>query len=75
MNNRNYLIHKSKFRGKWTPENVVFDDNLQEFSQRVGFICALESNGKLSPIDAYRQIKQLFKQLKKSKRGLNIDGQ
>lgn len=73
MTNRNYLITKSKFRGKWTPENVVFDDNLQEFSQRVGFICALESNGKLSSIDAYRQIKQLFKQLKKSKRGLNID--
>lgn len=45
-----------------------------EFSQRVGFICALESNGKLSPIDAYQLIKQLFKQLKKSKRGLNIDG-
>jgi len=71
---KDWVINKAKYRGKWTPANVVFDDNLQEFSQRVGFICALESNGKLSPIDAYRQIKHLFDQLRQSKKELNIDG-
>ena len=30
------------------PENLVFNANLQEFSQRVGYISALASNGKMS---------------------------
>lgn len=55
-----------------TPEELLFDANLQEFAQRVGIICSLETSGKTSPHDAYRQIKELWKQLKRSKRGLRI---
>jgi hypothetical protein len=33
-------------------------------------ICALETNGKISPVDAYQQIKELWKKLQESKRNL-----
>jgi hypothetical protein len=45
---------------------------LQEFAQKVGMITSLESNGKLEPEDAYQQIKELWKQLKHSKKELGI---
>jgi len=53
-------------------EHVIFDANLQEFATRCGLICGLESNGKLSPTEAYDQIKDLWKQLRRSKKGLRI---
>ncbi|GAB4211755.1 MAG: hypothetical protein OHK0012_04830 [Synechococcales cyanobacterium] len=52
------------------PAQMLLDANLQEFSQRVTIICGLESNGKLSPLDAYQQIKALWKQLQAAKRQL-----
>ena len=54
------------------PEEVIFDANLQEFATKVGFICALESNEKITAHEAYRRIKKLYKSLKKSRRGLQI---
>jgi len=51
-------------------EEMIFDANLDEFATRVSYICALESNGKLAPDDAYAQIKSLWKQLKRSKQNL-----
>ena len=53
-----------------SPEEMIFDANLEEFATKIGFICGLESNGKLTADDAYRQIKGLWKQLKRSKRNL-----
>jgi polyhydroxyalkanoate synthesis regulator phasin len=38
----------------------------------VNFICNLETNGKLSPEEAYNQIKNLWKQLKSAKKQLGI---
>ena len=64
----NYPIGRYHSRGK--PENLVFNANLQEFSRRVNYICSLETNGKLSPYEAYKQIKSLWKQLKRSKKQL-----
>lgn len=55
-----------------TPEDMLFDANLQEFARRVGLICALESGGKTSPVEAYKQIKLLWKQLKRSKKSLQV---
>ena len=55
-----------------TPEEMIFDANLQEFAQQIGILCALESNGKLGAHDAYKRIKKLWKDLRKSKRGLGI---
>ncbi|WP_404788959.1 hypothetical protein [Altericista sp. CCNU0014] len=67
-----FLRPRSRYYGEFTPENLVFDANLQEFAAQVGFICALETSGKISNAEAYRQIKALFKNLKQSKKGLGI---
>jgi hypothetical protein len=65
-----FLYPSSHYRGEFTPENLAFDANLQEFAQRVSLICGLESGGKVSPDEAYDQIKDLWKQLKQSKKNL-----
>lgn len=67
-----FLFPHSSYRGQVKPENLVFNSNLQEFAQRVNYICNLETNGKISPVDAYRQIKTLWKKLKSSKHELGI---
>ena len=67
-----FLYPRSSYRGKVNPENLVFNANLQEFAQRVSFICNLETAGKISSVSAYQQIKQLWKQLKRSKKELGI---
>ncbi len=72
MDKSDFLYPRHRYRGQWTPENLAFNANLQEFSQRVGYICSLETNGKLSPDQAYREIKSLWKQLKRSKKQLGI---
>lgn len=73
MNDRSdFLYPRSRYYGKIQPENMVFNANLQEFAQRVNFICALETGGKLPPEEAYKQIKKLWKQLKRSKKELGI---
>lgn len=67
-----FLFPQVHYRGEVKPENLVFNANLQEFSQRVSLISGLESNGKLSPSEAYEQIESLWHQLKRSKKQLNI---
>jgi hypothetical protein len=67
-----FLRPRSRYYGEFTPTNLVFNSNLQEFAAQVGFICALETNGKISSAEAYRQIKELFKTLKHSKKELGI---
>jgi hypothetical protein len=56
-----------------SPQEMIFDANLEEFATRINLICALESNGKLSATEAYQQIKALWKQLKRSKKNLLDD--
>ncbi len=73
----NFLYPKVNYRGELTPSNannLVFNANLQEFAQKVVYICGLETNGKVSTDEAYKQIKQLWKQLKTSKKEL-LDSQ
>jgi hypothetical protein len=67
-----FLRPRSRYYGDFTPSNLVFNSNLQEFAAQVGFICALETNGKITSTEAYRQIKDLFKSLKQSKKQLGI---
>jgi hypothetical protein len=67
-----FLYPRSSYRGNFTPEQMVFNSNLQEFAQKVTYICNLETNGKLPPDTAYKEIKLLWKQLKRSKKELNI---
>ncbi|ELR99235.1 hypothetical protein [Gloeocapsa sp. PCC 73106] len=68
----NFLYPKAPYRGDFTPENMVFNSNLQEFAQKVMYICNLETNGKMSIDEAYQEIKHLWKKLKHSKKGLGI---
>ncbi|HEY9708401.1 MAG TPA: hypothetical protein V6D48_09390 [Oculatellaceae cyanobacterium] len=72
VDNNNFLYPRSSYYGQVKPENLVFNANLQEFSQRVNYICNLESNGKLSPEEAYNQINALWKQLKRTKQQLGV---
>ncbi|MCT7951800.1 hypothetical protein NG798_18515 [Ancylothrix sp. C2] len=67
-----FFSPRSRYYGKWTPENLAFDANLQEFAQRVTLICALETGGKLTPEQAYDEIRKLWHQLKRSKKELGI---
>jgi hypothetical protein len=55
-----------------SPEEILFNDNLREFTVKVGQICGLESNGKISQEEAYRRIRDLWKLLKRSKKNLGI---
>jgi hypothetical protein len=75
MNRSDFFYPRSRYRGQVKPENLVFNANLQEFSQRVNYICCLETGGKLSPEESYKEIKALWKQLKRSKKQLGIGDQ
>lgn len=68
-----FLYPHRRYYGQVKPENLVFNANLQEFTQKVGYITSLETSGKISPQEAYQQIKTLWKQLKHSKKELGID--
>lgn len=68
----NFLQPRSRYYGEFTPEYLVFNANLQEFAQKVSYICSLETGGKMTPEQAYKEIKMLWKELKKSKKELGI---
>lgn len=71
-NKETFLYPQSRYYGQVKPENLVFNANLQEFAQKVNYICNLETSGKITPQDAYSQIKELWKLLKLSKKELGI---
>lgn len=57
-----------------SPEEILFNDNLREFTVKIEHICGLETNGKISQQEAYRRIRDLWKALKRSKKNLGIGG-
>ncbi|MBW4440980.1 MAG: hypothetical protein KME10_07060 [Plectolyngbya sp. WJT66-NPBG17] len=65
-----FFYPNAHYRGNFTPENLAFNANLQEFAQRVSLLCGLETAGKIPPGDAYKQIKTLWHDLKESKKNL-----
>lgn len=67
-----FLYPRNRYYGQVKPENLVFNANLQEFAQKVTYICGLETSGKISPDDAYDRIKTLWQQIKESKKELGI---
>jgi hypothetical protein len=73
MNKLDFLYPQNHYYGRWTPEALMFNANLQEFSQRVSYICCLETSGKLPPDEAYQKIASLWQQLKHSAGQLGID--
>lgn len=44
----NLLYPRSRYYGQIKPKTLVFNANLQEFAQRVGYLSALETGGKIS---------------------------
>jgi hypothetical protein len=68
-----FLNPMPSYRGEFSPENLAFNANLQEFTNRVSIICALETGGKISPSEAYKQIKDLWTELDQSKKNLLAD--
>lgn len=67
-----FLYPRSPYYGQFKPEYLVFNANLQDFSQRVNYICSLQTGGKISPEEAYKQIQILWKQLKHTRKALKI---
>jgi hypothetical protein len=67
-----FFYPRSRYRGHYTPDTLVFNANLQEFAQRVGYISSLETGGHLSPEDAYQQLRSLWSQLRDSAQNLGI---
>jgi hypothetical protein len=58
----------SSYRGNdWSPERLAFHQNLEAFAERVGLIVGLQSNGKISQDQAYKDIRKIWKELKGSK--------
>ncbi|AFY55025.1 hypothetical protein Riv7116_2517 [Rivularia sp. PCC 7116] len=72
VNKENFLHPLSRYYGQVKPENLVFNANLQEFSQKVGYIVNLQTSGKITSEEAYRRVKALWKTLKYSKKELGI---
>lgn len=68
-----FLYPRSRYYGEFKPEYLVFDANLQEFAQKVTYICSLETGGKILPLEAYEQIRRLWLELEESKEQLGLE--
>ena len=71
----NFLYPQSRYYGQFKPKYLVFNANLQEFAQKVAYISALQTGGKITTEQAYQDIKRLWKQLKQSRKAMDIDGE
>ncbi len=65
-----FLYPRYPYYGQFQTEDLAFNAHLQEFSQRVNYICHLQTHGHISPQEAYRQIHFLWKQLKRAKKAM-----
>ncbi len=65
---RSPLESHTSYRGRdWSPQRLMFHQNLESFADRVGLIVGLQSNGKMSQEEAYTEIRKIWKDLKGSK--------
>ncbi len=73
MTQKELLFPRARYYGEFTPEHLMFNANLQEFAHYVSITCALETGGKISPIEAIQRIEKLWEELQASKVQLGID--
>lgn len=59
--------HSSYRAGDWTPQRLLFHQNLESFAERVGLLVGLQSNGKVTQEEAFAEIRRMWKELKDSK--------
>ena len=71
--NNEFLLPRSRYYGSFSPKNLAFNANLQEFSLRVNMVCGLETGGKITPEDAYQEIRKLWTKLAASYSTLGIE--
>jgi len=71
-NKNNFIYAQSRYHGKFTPEHLAFNANLQEFAQKLSYISALHTGGKLSSEKAYEQVASLWQKIEQSKHAMNI---
>ncbi|MDA0716897.1 MAG: hypothetical protein O2839_01595 [Cyanobacteria bacterium] len=64
--------HSAYHGSDWTPERLMFHQNLESFAERVGLVVGLQSNGKVSQEQAYAEIRRIWKELKDSKSNLLV---
>ena len=69
----NLLYPRARYRGKFSPASLMFNDNLQQFAHQVGYISGLHTGGKLTEDEALQKIEQLWQILNRSKEQLGID--
>ncbi|OWY68412.1 hypothetical protein B7486_26615 [cyanobacterium TDX16] len=67
-----FLYPSDRYHGQFQPEYLLFNANLQEFTQRASYIYNLQNTGKISPQEAFKRIEFLWKQLEQSKQQLGI---
>ena len=72
MEQFNFIFVRRPYQGKFTLENLLFNSNLQEFTQYVSYLVSLEKYGQVSPEEAYSKIDALFEQLERTTQELGI---
>lgn len=70
--NDKFLAPRSRYYGHFSPANLAFNANLQEFALRVNTLCGLETGGKITSNDAYEEISNLWHQLSDSYTALGL---
>ena len=48
----------------------IMERSLNDFAREVGIVCALEAGGKIEPQEAYKRIRKMWKELKRTKKSL-----
>jgi hypothetical protein len=43
----------------------IFEKKMAQFADKIGVIVGLELNNKITPEDAYQQIREMYKELKR----------
>ena len=72
INHASFINPHSHYYGEFTPENLKFHNEMEEFVQEANIISNLAGNGKMSLDQAFSEIEALWKQLIKSKEELGI---
>lgn len=62
--------HSAYHGDDWSPQRLMFHQNLESFAERVGLVVGLQSNGKMTQEQAYAQIRRIWNELKESKDAL-----
>ncbi|WP_107670383.1 hypothetical protein [Cyanothece sp. BG0011] len=72
-NKDNFLYPLCPYHGTLTQDTVLFNNKLQEFAHKVGFIANLHTGGKLPSEKAYGQVESLWRDLESTKMTLSED--